>query len=127
MNLTRIFAEYFLPFPITFVKNMVNVKKNKMIKYLRVLTLYRNVCAHNERLFSYRTYIDIPDTLIHQKLNISKNGSKYIYGKNDLFSVVIVFRYLLPKSDFIKFKSDLTRIFNKYQKQNSKKYELHFQ
>jgi len=90
-----------------------------MIKYLRVLTLYRNVCAHNERLFSYRTYIDIPDTLIHQKLNISKNGSKYIYGKNDLFSVVIVFRYLLPKSDFIKFKSDLTRIFNKYQKQNS--------
>ena len=96
-----------------------NVKKNEMIKYLRVLTLYRNVCAHNERLFSYRTYIDIPDTLLHKKLGISKNGSKYIYGKNDLFSVVIVFRYLLPKSDFIKFKSDLTRIFNKYQKQNS--------
>ena len=66
-----------------------------MIKYLKVLTLYRNVCAHNERLFSYHTYIDIPDTLLHKKLGISKNGSKYIYGKNDLFSVVIAFRYLL--------------------------------
>ena len=52
------------------------------------------------RLFSYHTYIDIPDTLLHKKLGISKNGSKYIYGKNDLFSVVITFRYLLPKTDF---------------------------
>lgn len=49
-----------------------NVKKNEMIKYLKVLTLYRNVCAHNERLFSYHTYIDIPDTLLHKKLGISK-------------------------------------------------------
>lgn len=58
-----------------------NIKKNEMIKYLKVLTLYRNVCAHNERLFSYHTYIDIPDTLIHKRLNIPKSGSKYICGK----------------------------------------------
>ncbi len=80
------------------------IKKNEMIQYLRLLTLYRNVCAHNERLFSYQTNIDIPDTLLHEKLGISKKGSKYIHGKNDLFSVVITFRYLLPKTDFSKFK-----------------------
>ena len=74
-------------------QNFGNIKKNEMISYLKVLTLYRNVCAHNERLFSYRTYIDIPDTLIHKRLNIPKSGSKYICGKNDLFSVVIAFRY----------------------------------
>lgn len=96
-----------------------NVKKNEMIKYLKVLTLYRNVCAHNERLFSYHTYIDIPDTLLHKKLGISKNGSKYKCGKNDLFSVVIVFRYLLPKTDFLLFKKQLLHIFNRYEKQNS--------
>ena len=96
-----------------------NVKKNEMIKYLKVLTLYRNVCAHNERLFSYHTYIDIPDTLLHKKLGISKNGSKYIYGKNDLFSVVITFRYLLPKTDFLLFKKQLLHIFDRYEKQNS--------
>jgi abortive infection bacteriophage resistance protein len=95
-----------------------NIKKNEMIKYLKVLTLYRNVCAHNERLFSYHTYIDIPDTLLHKKLGISKNGSKYIYGKNDLFSVVITFRYLLPKTDFLLFKKQLWHIFDRYQKQN---------
>ena len=96
-----------------------NIKKNEMIKYLKVLTLYRNVCAHNERLFSYHTYIDIPDTLLHKKLGISKNGSKYIYGKNDLFSVVITFRYLLPKTDFLLFKKQLLHIFDRYEKQNS--------
>lgn len=93
------------------------VKKNEMIKYLKVLTLFRNVCAHNERLFSYHTYIDIPDTLLHEKLSIPKNGSKYRYGKNDLFSVVIVFRYLLPKEDFIAFKNEMIHILNNYEKQ----------
>lgn len=96
-----------------------NVQKNEMIKYLKVLTLYRNVCAHNERLFSYHTYIDIPDTLVHKKLGIVKNGSKYIYGKNDLFSVVISFRYLLPPKDFLKLKKQIVCVFKNYEKQNS--------
>ena len=57
-------------------------------------------------------------TVLHKKLGISKNGSKYIYGKNDLFSVVITFRYLLPKTDFLLFKKQLWHIFDRYQKQN---------
>lgn len=100
-------------------QNFGNIKKNEMISYLKVLTLYRNVCAHNERLFSYRTYIDIPDTLIHKRLNIPKSGSKYICGKNDLFSVVIAFRHLLPQADFLRFKKQLVHIFNQYEKKNS--------
>ena len=93
----------------TICRDFGNVKKNEMIKYLRVLTLYRNVCAHNERLFSYRT-------LIHKKLGISKKGSKYACGKNDLFGVVIAFCYLLPKKDFLQFKKHLVRIFDAYNK-----------
>ena len=100
-------------------QNFGNIKKNEMIKYLKVLTLYRNVCAHNERLFSYHTYIDIPDTLIHKRLNIPKSGSKYICGKNDLFYVVITFRYLLPQADFLVFKKQLVHIFNQYEKKIS--------
>ena len=53
------------------------------------------------------------------ELNISKNGSKYMYGKNDLFSIVISFRYLLPKADFAAFKEELLHIFDRYEKQNS--------
>lgn len=100
-------------------RDFTNVKKNEMIKYLKVLTLYRNVCAHNERLFSYRTFIDIPDTILHEKLDILKNGSKFIYGKNDLFSVVIAFRYLLPKSDFQQFKVQMVRLLTRHEKRSS--------
>lgn len=110
----------FLPQNIqgTICRDFTNVKKNEMIKYLKVLTLYRNVCAHNERLFSYRTFIDIPDTILHEKMDILKNGSKFIYGKNDLFSVVIAFRYLLPKSDFQQFKVQMVRLLTHYEKKS---------
>lgn len=96
-----------------------NIKKNEMIKYLKVLTLYRNVCAHSERLFSHHTYSVIPDTLIHKRLNIPKRDSKYVYGKNDLFCVVITFRYLLSQTDFLIFKKQLMHIFIQYEKKKS--------
>lgn len=95
------------------------VKKNEMAKFLRVLTLFRNVCAHNERLFSYHTHIDIPDTLLHEKLTIPKNGSTYVIGKNDLFSVVIAFSYLLTRNDFFKFKKEMLDVLCKYEKSSS--------
>ena len=36
-------------------------------------------------------------------------GSQYQYGKNDLFAVVIAFRYLLPDKDFRLFKKRLAK------------------
>jgi len=56
--------------------------------------------------------------MLHRKLNLSKKGSKYTYGKNDLFSVVIAFRYLLSKEDFLTFKKELLRIFKQHAKSN---------
>ena len=73
-----------------------------------MLTKYRNVCAHGDRLFSYRTVDQILDTPLHSKLNIPQQGNQFIYGKQDLFAVVIAFRYLLPKDDFLVFKRKLT-------------------
>ena len=95
-------------------KNFDKVNEKQLEQYLTVITKFRNVCAHNERLYSYKTKNDIPDTPLHQKLSISKNGSQYIYGKRDLFALVIAFRYLLPDQDFKKFKISLSRILNHY-------------
>ena len=77
-------------------KNFDKVNEKQLEQYLTVITKFRNVCAHNERLYSYKTRNDIPNTTIHQKLGISKNGSQYVCGKHDLFALVIAFRYLLP-------------------------------
>ncbi len=118
-QISRLFE--FLPQNLqgTICQDFEHIKKNEMINYLKVLTLYRNVCAHNERLFSYHTYIDIPDTWAHKKLAIPKKGSKYKYGKNDLFCILIAFYYLLPKSDFLDFKQQLHNTFKAYESQHS--------
>lgn len=95
-------------------KNFDKVNEKQLEQYLSVITKFRNVCAHNERLYSYQTRNDIPNTAIHQKLGISQNGTQYICGKRDLFAVVIAFRYLLPDADFKKFKVSLSRILKHY-------------
>jgi len=90
------------------------VNEKQLEQYLRVITKFRNVCAHNERLYSYKTKNDIPNTDLHKKLNIQKTGEQYICGKKDLFAIVIAFRYLLSNDDFKKFKARLTLILSDY-------------
>lgn len=76
---------------------------------LIILTQYRNACAHGERLFSHSTYKDIPDLPIHSKMHIPQQGNQYLYGKHDLFSVVIALKYLLSKKAFMGFVRDLSK------------------
>lgn len=95
-------------------KNFAGVNEKQLHQYLTVLTKFRNVCAHNERLYSYHTKDAIPDTILHNKLGIAKQGTEYKYGKRDLFALVISFRYLLPEDDFKKFKISLMKIIKHY-------------
>lgn len=97
-------------------KEFGSLQKNEMIRFMKILTLYRNLCAHGERLFSYRTQIAVFDTALHQRLNIPKKGRTYTYGKNDLFSVVIMLDYLLPRNEFIEFKRRLLSLLNHFEK-----------
>lgn len=90
-----------------------------LMMYLRVLTHFRNKCAHIERLFSYKDRYDIPDTALHKKLSIPTKGKQYSMGKHDLFAVVIAYRYLLPKEDFKSFKKALVKLINKTVKSAS--------
>lgn len=100
-------------------KEFPGINEKNLERYLKILTLFRNVCAHNERLYSFRTQTDFPDTILHQKLNIPQKGTQYLYGKRDLFGLVIAFRYLLPNSDFAHFKYSLIRIIQKYTKNST--------
>lgn len=94
-------------------KNFPNVNEKQLGQFLSVLTKFRNVCAHNERLFFFQCRDSIPNTRIHQKLGIPQKNATYQYGKNDLFSVVIAFRYLLPNDEFLVFKKNLSVLISK--------------
>ncbi len=95
-------------------KNFPGVNEKQLEQFLSVMTKFRNVCAHNERLFSYQANRDIPDMPIHRKLGIRQRGIQYVQGKRDLFAMVIALRYLLPENDFKKFKRHFTLILRHY-------------
>lgn len=67
---------------------------------LVILSNYRNLCAHEDIVYEHRTERIAPDTKYHERLNIPKMDGEYIYGKNDIFSVIIIFKILLSKKDF---------------------------
>ena len=60
-------------------------------------------------MFTYRTVDVIADTPLHKKLSLLQSGNQYEKGKQDLFAVVIAFRYLLPGKDFLEFKRKLIK------------------
>lgn len=91
-------------------KDIGTVNRKQMEQFLSILTKFRNVCAHGERLFTYKTIDAIADLPIHKKLRIPMNAEQYIYGKKDLFAVTIALRYLLPPADFRTFKRCLNRL-----------------
>lgn len=95
-------------------KNSDDVNERQLGQYMSVLTKFRNVAAHSERLFTYRTKNDIPNTMLHSQLGIPKQGRQYRCGKHDVFSVAIAFKYLLADSEFNSFTCDLAKIIDGY-------------
>ena len=78
-----------------------------LLIFLPILANYRNLCAHEDILYEHKTQKVIPDTIYHSTLNIPFINNEYIYGKGDLFSVVIIFKFLLSKDDFRLFMNEL--------------------
>ena len=68
--------------------------------YLSLLANYRNLCAHEEILYDHFTQRVIPDTGIHSFLGIDKTDGEYIYGKNDIFALIIILKQMLTKDEF---------------------------
>ena len=92
-----------------------HIGRSELGKMLIILTKYRNICAHGNRLFNAKTQDSIPDLQAHQKLKINKINSRYQYGKSDLFSIVISLKYLLDEKDFRSFYYELKKIIKKYK------------
>jgi len=113
-NISKMYQYFTQDLRVKISKNFYMVNEKELHQFLKVMTKFRNVCAHNDRLFSFMTKDDIPDTNLHLKLGIPRKGTQYIYGKRDLFSVVIAFRYLLQKDDFIIFKRKLGKAIDRF-------------
>ena len=83
------------------IASIYNISIENLESFLPILSNYRNLCAHEDILYDHKTDRSIANTSYHQRLNIARMDNEYIYGKNDLFSVIIIFKILLNKKAFI--------------------------
>ena len=84
-----------------FIADYYKVSSSEMDIFLALLSNYRNLCAHEDILYDHTTQRSIPDNEIHERLNIPKVEDEYIYGKNSLFAVIIILKYLLEATEFV--------------------------
>ena len=75
--------------------------------YIGLLANYRNLCAHEDIVFEHRTQKEIPDTKYHWELKIPLTNDEYIYGKNDIYAVIIMLKYMLNAIDFRTFIKEI--------------------
>ena len=91
------------------ISNFYKISPDVLSVYLSLLSNFRNVCAHEDILYDHRTQRIIPDTRFHKSLNIPEDEDGYIYGKNDLFSLVIIMKVMLSKDDFNEMIDEIKR------------------
>lgn len=76
--------------------------------YIALLSNYRNLCAHEDIVYDHRTQKEIPDTRYHMELDVPTTNDEYIYGKDDIFAVVIMLKCMLTESDFTDFINEVS-------------------
>lgn len=96
------------------IGRVFSLKPDELQSILYTLSLFRNACAHDERLYKLKAMNrdmrpnNIKALPVHAALNIPKNnGNNYLAGTNDLFAVVIIFKTMLSKDAFARFFSSL--------------------
>lgn len=91
----------------TVAKEFPNIYTRDLNTILNVLTKFRNVCAHGERLYSYKTQKSITTLPIHSTI---PNYSAH--AKNDLFNVLLSFKYLTHETNFQSFVTTVDEMLN---------------
>ena len=76
--------------------------------YIALLSNYRNLCAHEDIVYDHRTQKEIPDTRYHMELDVPTTNDEYVYGKDDIFAVVIMLKCMLTESDFTDFVNEVS-------------------
>lgn len=82
------------------IADLFNTSVDSLLIYLPIIANYRNLCAHEDICYEHRTQKEIPINKYHELLNIPKLNGEYIYGINDLFSLIIILKQLLRSDDF---------------------------
>jgi len=82
------------------ISEIYDITPDNLLTYLPILANFRNLCAHEDILYSHRAQRSINDCYVHKNLNIPRTNDEFIYGKNDLFAVIIILKMMLRSEEF---------------------------
>lgn len=95
------------------------INHNELHKYMTLLGIARNKCAHDERFFDirFRKHLHTKSIKNFSSLGIPKGpGGNYISGTNDAFAITVMFAQMLKKSEFNEFITAINSSINRLSK-----------
>ena len=82
------------------IADIFNTSTYYLDDFLPLLANYRNLCAHEDIVYEHRTERYIDNNKYHELLKIPKMDDEYIYGKNDVFALIIILKFMLKQDQF---------------------------
>ena len=102
------------------VAKFFGVPYKELHKYMKILGLARNRCAHDERFYNieFKQRISVKSIGNNRLIGLKKEpDGSYNQGTNDAFAIAIIFAVLLQKNDVKEFIKSMETAFNKLSKQ----------
>lgn len=103
------------------VSREFGIQENVFKSYLRLMSIFRNICAHDERLYNSKLgTTEIVTGPIHTRLAIPRVNGKPTCGTNDLFALLICIKEFLPNRTRGEFAETIKQIDKELDKLQSK-------
>lgn len=99
-------------------KKYFRVKSDELEDYMEIINFFRNVCAHDERLYNTKTKVFMPKNEFTDYFDIKIENQS---GYRDVFALVITLCMLLTKEEEIKIISELEKEFDNLESKVNKK------
>lgn len=87
-----------------------DLREKTLCRMLDVMQDFRNVCAHNDCLYTYKSEDSIPAMPVLKTVSPAAFREGQRYGGNDLFAMMVIFRYLLDETDYSRASDAVERI-----------------
>lgn len=88
----------------------IHFTSDMLINILKTATLFRNVCAHEERLYNFKLHKPAKSADISTAINIPVN----LLNKGNLFTIVSFLKLVISKDDYKLLIRNLKKLFGNY-------------
>lgn len=94
-------------------ESVEKIESDVMIQIVKMVNLFRNICAHEEVLFLFSLDKKIQSSIFLKYFNngaIEQNDIK----KSDLYTLILLMKLVLPKNEYLEFIDYIEKIFDTF-------------